>query len=312
MTATPRAFVLINRSAGLGRAPRRYERVRAALAARFALDEAEMDRAGAWQGDLDGALRSGIRVFLAAGGDGTVNAVASALFARRQRIPLSRVTLGAVGLGSSNDFHKPFGTVLGGIPLRIDMERGAPRDLVRASCEDAHGLVTERVFLVSASMGVAAAANALFNAPGRIGRAVQRRSVHLAVLFAGIRAIFRHDGIAAVLRTPESIETIEISNLSISKTPHLAAGLRFEGAIAADSGLLAVNLCHGMSRWRLLATLARLSRGRFLGRPGTRHWKTARMGVETREPAVVELDGEICLARKVLFEVIPERMSVCA
>ncbi|MBC8645746.1 MAG: hypothetical protein H7X85_01175 [Thermoanaerobaculia bacterium] len=312
MTSTPRAFVLINRAAAQGEASRRYERVRELLATSFALEEAEMDRAGKWQTDLGSALRSGRRVFLAAGGDGTVNAVASALFARREEVPLSRVTLGAVGLGSSNDFHKPLGRVVRGIPVRIDLGRAALRDVVRASCEDGQGVVTERIFLVSASVGVAAAANALFNAPGRIGRVVKRRSVNMAVLIAAIRAILRHDGIPAVLRTRDSIERVQISNLSVSKTPHLSAGLRFEGPVAPDSGLFDVNLCHGMSRWRLLTTLARLARGRFLGRPGTRHWETGRLSVEIEERAAVELDGEIYLVRKVLFEVIPERVSVCA
>jgi diacylglycerol kinase family enzyme len=52
-------------------------------------------------------LERGETDFVAAGGDGTVNAVVSALVENASPDALRRIRLGAVGLGSSNDFHKP-------------------------------------------------------------------------------------------------------------------------------------------------------------------------------------------------------------
>ena len=53
------------------------------------------------------ALARGTRVFIAAGGDGTAHALLNALVDAPGRPPLDALALGAVGLGSSNDLHKP-------------------------------------------------------------------------------------------------------------------------------------------------------------------------------------------------------------
>jgi diacylglycerol kinase family enzyme len=67
-----------------------------------------------------------------------------------------------------------------------------------------------------------------------------------------------------------------------------------------------------MGRLRLVATLLGLLRGRFAGRPGTRHWRTPRLDAAFDEPADLELDGETVPVREVAFEVLPERIRVCA
>ncbi len=61
------------------------------------------------------------------GGDGTVHALVEALALAPRRPPLDHLTLGAVGLGSSNDFHKPVGRRVGGVPVRLSPWRAAPR-----------------------------------------------------------------------------------------------------------------------------------------------------------------------------------------
>src|SRR5437016_2873987 len=60
-----------------------------------------------YSGAVSSAVHNGERSFVAAGGDGTVNALLNAIVACENRPPLEEFTLGAVGLGSSNDFHKP-------------------------------------------------------------------------------------------------------------------------------------------------------------------------------------------------------------
>lgn len=312
MSSSARALLLLNPASGQGRARRRYRRVRGDLASRFDLAEIEMDSAGAWEERVERAAEAGVRIFVAAGGDGTVNALACALVSRRGKIPLPEITLGAVGLGSSNDFHKPPCALVRGVPVRLQTRAAAPRDIARATYEDDRGVPRERIFLVSASLGVTATANALFNGGGRVWRFLKRRCVNMAILSVAVRAILRHRGIHAVLRLPESTEEVEISSLSLLKTPHLSGSLLYDTPVDPSSGLLAVNLCHGMSRLQLLSTLAGLRRGRFLGRPGTRHWMTNRITVELERAADLELDGEVFRARRVTFDVLPEKLSVCA
>ena len=127
----PPALVLLNPAARHGRAGRLWDRVRHEVEQRFDSSVVPTDPGGTWKRNVRCSLRAGTRVFVAAGGDGTVHALAGAIVEARDGVPLGDICLGAVGLGSSNDFHKPFERLRSGIPLRLDMDRATPRDLGR-------------------------------------------------------------------------------------------------------------------------------------------------------------------------------------
>jgi diacylglycerol kinase family enzyme len=103
----PPALVLLNPGAGGGRGRARLARAWPQVVARFDPRVVELDETGAWRGEVQVALDDGVRHFVAAGGDGTVGALADALWHECDRVSLPAITLGAVGIGSSNDFHKP-------------------------------------------------------------------------------------------------------------------------------------------------------------------------------------------------------------
>jgi len=312
MTGRAPALVLVNRAARHGSADERYRRLRRRLVTLLAFDEIELDPAGAWMTHVEAALQGGVATFIAAGGDGTVNALLAALVAGKGRRPLTEITLGAIGLGSSNDFHKPFGPRLDGVPVRIDQEGAAPRDIARARWTDAGGRRCERPFLVSASLGATAEANAFFGEGDGVLRALKRRFAGAAIAYAAVRTLARHRNLPARLRVAGHVEAVDLSSLSVSKTAHLAGAFRYDTPVDPADGRLAVNLCEGMDRPRLLATLAALARGRFAGRPGTRHWSVETIAVDVDQSAALELDGEVFHARAVLFDVLPERLRVCA
>jgi diacylglycerol kinase family enzyme len=308
----PRAILVLNPRARGGTGAARYLEVRQVVESRCQARRVELDDRGAWRHAVADGLADGVRLFLAAGGDGTVGALAGAIVERRGSVALDQITLGAIGLGSSNDFHKPVRTAVAGIPLRIDGP-GIERDLARARYLDGSGVERERIFVVSASLGATAAANERFNGGDRALVLLKRTWVELAILYAAVRTIAAHRSIRARIRVGgRAEEEIELDNLSVLKTPYLSGGLRYDTPVEPASGLLAVNLCERMGRARLLSTLAGLARGRFAGRPGTRHFSAD--SVALAFPAVVplELDGEVVRASRVIFDLLPERIRACA
>jgi diacylglycerol kinase (ATP) len=308
----PPAFVLLNPAAGSGRTRRRWATVAPVIAAACEPRVVELDAAGAWEAAARQALGEGVRLFLAAGGDGTVGTLADALVRLRGTVALPALTLGAAGLGSSNDFHKPFARVQARVPLRIGRP-GARRDVCRARFTAAEGPPRERHFLVSASLGLAARANAFFSGGDRLQGWLRGRWTAGAILYAAQHTLVRHRNLEARLQLAGGHSySCALTNLSVGKTAWVSGGFRYDTSVAPDDGLLAANLCEGMTRTAAGRALADLARGRFQGRPGRRHWQLSRLEVELPEPTVLELDGELFAARRVSFETLPDRLQLCS
>lgn len=305
-------MVVLNPSAHGGTAERRFETIRAELATRVRIAIVVQGADGVWRDPVQRALADGTRFFVAAGGDGTVHALLNALVDAPGRPPLASITLGAIGLGSSNDFHKPVRTRILDVPVRLDLARAAPRDVVRARCL---GGVSWRTvcFLVSASLGVTADANSRFGEDGPLARTLRKASTPLAIAWAAARTVTTWRDLPAELRIDDGApERVALCSLNVLKTEWLSGRLRFGHAVAPDSGDFDVALAAGGGRARLVADILALLRGRFDGRPGHRRLRArsldVRLGSETR----LELDGEIDLVRAVHFDLHPERIRVCA
>ena len=303
-----RATVLWNPAAGRGGAGARWDRARREIEARFDITVVPMDLSGAWRVEIGGAVAAGVRTFVAAGGDGTVHALVEALAAEEPAITLDAFTLGAVGLGSSNDFEKPGGAVPScGVPCRLDADAAAPRDIVRVAWKDGSRRSRQSVLVVSGSIGLVAEGNALFS------RSFLRRLfTGPAIAAAALGAIIRHRPLFARLSHAGGSEEIWLSSLSVLKTPWLSGSLRFDIPIAPDDGLLVAALCTRMSRPQLLGTLIGLSRGHFHGRVGTRVLRSPWFELAADEPFLLELDGEVVEAREVRFDLFPRRIRSCA
>jgi diacylglycerol kinase (ATP) len=310
MKGSPRALVILNPGARGGTAPERFARVRPAIEARYHIQVVETDRRGGLRAHLEAALRDGVRLILGAGGDGTVNAVVSALVELKEG-GLGGATVGAVGLGSSNDFHKPVGCEVAGIPLRIEAATATARDVVRVTYENDSGR-HRGIFIVSASVGVVASANRFFNEGDPLLRGLKRRFTDAAILYAAIRTVAGHGGHAATLRLEDEERSFQIANLSVMKSPHLAGGLTYDTPVDPASGLFAVNLMEHRGRLATLSAMSHLQKGRFRGRPGAHHWNGSRLEVMLPTEGDLELDGEVVRVRRVTFEVLPQRIRVCA
>ena len=298
-----RALVLLNPHARRGQGRDRYAVVRPHIDELFETRIVETDPAGN-DAAVRAALDDGVRTFIAAGGDGTVNALVDALVRLRGTIALDELALGAVGLGSSNDAHKPVDRKIAGIPVRIDAKNALPRDVGIARWDGG-----ERAFLVSASVGVTAAANALFNREDPVLRHLKRWWVDGAIIWAAVRTIATWRNLAGTLVVNGTSSTVALTHLGVAKSTWLAGGLHYDTPV--ESGRFAVNLCEGMSRMRTIRTLAALARGRFSGLPGTHSWSASGASVALDSACDLELDGEVVRASRVSFELLRERIRLC-
>jgi diacylglycerol kinase family enzyme len=320
----PEPLVLLNPACNYGTGLKRWQRVEPELRHRigsFALEQTSST--DDLKTKVAAALGRGVTQFIAAGGDGTVNALANVLLAgdiRRGHDPISSARmghvpmLGAVGLGSSNDFHKPFRPEdrIGRVPLRVDFDRARPVDVIQVD----YGLDEEapvtRYCLLNASIGVTAEANAFFNSRSTFIRALQRVSVNLAIFVTALRGVLAYRNIPCRVRIDDQPDDeLAVTNLSVLKRPNVAGSLCYDSPVAPDDGRLAANLCWGLSLPERVSMLAALTRGHFTGRPKTRTQYGTSVQVQSEQAFAVEMDGEVVTAKAVTFRLVPKALRVC-
>ena len=164
-------------------------------------------------------------MIVAAGGDGTVNGVLNAILTN------GAVALGAIGLGSSNDFHKPFAPekCVDGVPVRVDPRTRCARDVGKATLIEPGGATRIRYFVLNASVGVVAQGNAFFNTPDRTVRALKKTSVELAIAYAALVSISRFTPIELhVSLDDRPFRPMRLTAMGILKRIHFAGGMRYD------------------------------------------------------------------------------------
>jgi diacylglycerol kinase (ATP) len=258
------------------------------------------------------AVEQGSKTLIAAGGDGTVNLllneIMSPVFDRHQ------IIIGAVGLGSSNDFHKPFAKekFICGMPVRVDGSNTLLCDVIQIDYQNTEGRPHIRYGLNNASIGLTAEANALFNSRTKWLETLKSLSVNTAILAAAMKTILDSRSLSCVLKVGHGTgEHVALTNLGIVKNPHFAGSLCYDCSIQPGDGMLGVTLCEDLSKTESLGMLVALSRRRFHGLPKTRFWKDSRVSVQSSRAFALEIDGEVVWARNALFQVLPQAVRCC-
>ena len=261
---------------------------------------------------VNAAASRGELHFVAAGGDGTVHELLNALM----QLPTAsrkEAILGAIGLGSSNDFHKPFekGRMASGVPYQIAFDHASPRDIGVAVIQN-NEVETTIYFCINASIGITAHGNALFNRPDKPLAWLKTHSTQGAILYAALNAIINYPNTKMTISLP-SVEHVALSltNLGIIKNPNFSGSLRYDVPARYDDGLFRICAATNMGFLDRLHLLWSLSRGVFTGIPNTLSWSAPSLIVESSRPFALELDGEITSATKVKFSIIPGGLKVC-
>lgn len=308
-------IVILNPKAGGGTALARWRRIEPRVRERIgdytlsvAVSEAMVEETVAE------ALERGEREFVAAGGDGMVNLVMSAILATAPAGTLKTVRLGAVGLGSSNDFHKPHssGDLIEGVPVKLDFDAAIPHDIGVLTYLDEANELRSRRWLINASVGTTAEANRFFNHPTRLLRTLKRVLPSLGMVYAALRTVLAYRGGKMVLTVDES-ETVytRVKNLGIVKNPHFTGALRYDTPYERGGGHFYVHLLKNVPLPSLTLTLVGLLRGKFAGRKGARSWRATRLRIEADHPFAVEGDGEVVTATRAYITMVPDLLQVC-
>lgn len=291
----------------------RWKKVREELRALIGDFEENEIRAGDQFGaQVSTVMEEGAETLIAAGGDGTVNLLLNEIMS--SPVDRGRITIGAVGLGSSNDFHKPLRSeaCVKGIPVRIDAAKAIHCDVIRIDYQDPKGDWNVRFCLNNASIGITAEANAFYNSRPKFIKGLRKMSIETAIVASALKTILTYQCIPSLLKVGQrKPEHVTVTNLGIIKNPHFAGSFCYDSDIKPDDGRLGINLCEHFSFPETIKMLFALSRHHFQGLRKTRSWIDTQGAVRGDQIFALEMDGEVVRATNAIFRIIPKAVRCC-
>jgi diacylglycerol kinase family enzyme len=238
-------------------------------------------------------IRRGVRLFIAGGGDGSVNHV-------MQAVVHSEATLAVLPLGTYNHFAKDLG-----IPL--DWRAALEVALTGDSRQIDTARVNERFFVNNLSIGLYP--EVVMKREER-GRDYPRWKARLYAIYWTLR---RYPHVTFAVEADHRHELIRTHVFMVSNNSYDLERVGVEAPrTRLTEGRLSVYWLPKTSRWMLMRYVARYAAGRVRTIPGFRSFRTLRMRVQSsRDHMKVGLDGEVfTLAVPFVVTAVPQSLVV--
>lgn len=312
-----RARAIVNSNSSRGRLARAWPEVHARLQAALGPVEVAFTDAPMAAARLTReALRDGVELVIACGGDGTNNEVVNGFF--EPPVPGGpdvRVGEGAalsiLMLGTGGDFRKTFGAAgeVDAQVRRIAEGTLRPLDVGRVDYVADDGSPAARYFINIASFGVS----------GVVDREVNK--ARLTKLFGGkftyfaatVRGLLRYRPTEVVMRVDDGPELrLVVNTAAVCNGRYFGGGMHVAPMADPSDGRLEVIVMHDMGILDLLKDPNAIYRGEHLQKPKVRHLSGTR--VEARAPAgaevLLDIDGEAPGRLPATFTVLPGALTL--
>ena len=277
--------VIINPISGAGRRPevarQRAELATAFLHSRGVQGEVFVTERGGHARELAlAALKRGVTLCIAWGGDGTINEVASAL-------AFAPASLGIIPSGSGNGFSREIG-----IPFdpqaAFEIALGVHDRVIDA------GEIEGRLFFNLAGVGLDARIAHQFAATGLVRRGFRR---YLEIASSEIFSRARHEYAIAV---DGQVRRSHVLLVAIANGRQYGNGALIAPDARIDDGKLDIVVIDDRSPWAVIRHAPKLFRGRLADVPGVTMTSATRVEITSTDPLTYHVDGEPCMGGSVI------------
>jgi diacylglycerol kinase (ATP) len=295
------AVVFVNPAAGGGRTLSCIPRIRKVFEAAFVPAEFIFVEGPS---DLEtkalAAIKSGKRLLLALGGDGTFHELVNAAYG-------ADVVLGVLPAGGGNDFAAALQIPEDTVTAAYAVLRGEAKSVDLARVRTADGRV--RLYSGGGGLGIDAAAAELANG---MFRRLPGRSRYIA---SALWAFCGHRAIRVRAEFPGSdLPPIEVDALVAAalNTPSYGAGIRLAPDARLDDGWLEAVIVEDLSAFQVLALLPQLVRSGELRTSRVKRFRIRAVKYSTDRSCFFHGDGEILGPAPVEIEIVPQAVRVLA
>lgn len=226
------------------------------------------------------------------GGDGTLNAAASALV-------YTGLPLGVLPLGTANDFARTMNIPTDPVKAAELIVRGKTRHVDL-------GEVNGHLFFNVASIGFSAELAA------ELTEQAKKRWGTLGYAIVAARILLRSRLFSAFLDHDGTTEKIRTMQVSVGNGRHYGGGMTVEETATADDGWLDFYSLEVDHWWKLLRLLPSLRKGTHGQWDDVRAFKTTEITIRTKAPRPVNTDGELSTWTPAHFRIRPKSVIVYA
>jgi diacylglycerol kinase (ATP) len=303
---TGRPLVIVNPAARNGAVGRLWDKLSASLAALGVdAETVRTERPGHASELAREGLRSGPRLVVAVGGDGTVNEVVNGFFEHGRPV-VTDAELAIVPIGTGRDGVRTYG--ISGKPERAIalIADGVTRtiDLGRATYTAHAGGEESRIFLNIASCGLSGAV------AERANRTSKRLGGTPAFLWATIATFAGWKNVPFTVTIDGVTRELVANNTIVANGRYFGGGMKIAADAKPDDGLLDAIVFGDVGRVDLALNMHRLYRGTILRHPKASHRLARVVSVEPARPLPIEIDGEQPGVTPVRFEVLPAALRL--
>jgi diacylglycerol kinase (ATP) len=304
--------ILINLSANAGAASNKWEssknNIMSFLPPGALILETGSPYAGFTQ-KVDNLIQDGYNCFISGGGDGSTNHLLNTIVSLKKE-SVADVYIGAIGLGSSNDFLKRKNSLFNSIPARINTNNFCLADVGKVCFSTVGNCQVTKYFIANASVGVVSDANYTFNQGDFFIDRFKSRAVDIAILYTALKTILRYKNKKVEIEYSGCRKEVFLTNLSLIKTPHVSGSFQYDQDIQENDGYLGLNYCFDLNTIELLGLLNDLGKKRFSGKKKRISEFVHDLKVFSGDYLNLELDGEVYQAKDISFSIIPNAINI--
>jgi YegS/Rv2252/BmrU family lipid kinase len=293
--------VVVNPAAAAGAAGRRWDRIAKLLRSSLGDFEHVVTQAPGDATQLSlAALRDGVEMVVAVGGDGTLNEVVGGFFHGAAPVAPEAV-LGVVPLGTGCDFGRTIGPAnLESACARLAGRKTRSIDVGLARFSAHGGAPTMRIFINVLSFGVGGLV-ASFVSPR-----LKAVSGQLAFTLATLRALAVYRDRTVVLEFDDTPPlSLAITNCAIGNGRFFGAGMQVAPAAQLDDGELDVTIWSGFGLLDFIRKRHTLYDGSHVREAGAKVLRARRAIATSDSKVLLELDGESVGTLPLELEVLP-------
>lgn len=238
-------------------------------------------------------IARGIRLFVAAGGDGTITHVV-------QPLVQTEAVLGVIPVGTYNHFAKDMNVPLDWREALEVIKSGITRQVDVAR-------VNERYFVNNLSIGLYPEMVAKREARGRDYSRFKAR------LYAAYHTMRKYPHVTLAIDSDHHHEIVRTHVFMVSNNSYDLSQVGVEAPRdSLEGGRLSIYWLPHLPRVALMRFVARYLAGRVIGTPGFRSFRTTQLRVQSRRPSIkAGIDGELFeLATPLTITIVPQSLHV--